>query len=176
MLRFSLAFLLLAGAVHAQTNTYFAVRFQGENTNGYPVFWPVETRALGTNQGPVNAGETLMNWAAVRQCIETNRAAFQSAEAEKTSAQNANIARLVALYNQIPTARTWSASTLTTCTNIESSLVSGTNTTPQVVARIRQINAEVATQARINAGVLELLQRLGPVLRTMYQAENDDTK
>lgn len=117
-----------------------------------------------------------MNWAAVRQCIATNKPTFDTAEAAKRTVANTNSIKLQSLYEFIPKARVWTASTLTTVTNIEASLASGTNNTAQLVLRIRQLNGEVNQQARINAGVLELLQRLGPVLREMYKPETDRTK
>lgn len=155
-----------------------AVRFYGSNPDGLPANWPVQVQPCGTNTSV--AGFSVMTQAELNAIISTNRAAYTAWESNKIFAAqaklNENMTRLLTLYNQIPKARTWTASTLTTCTNIDASLASGTNSNAQIIARVRQINAEAATQARIQAGILELLQRLGPVLRDMYRADNDDTQ
>lgn len=156
-----------------------AVRFYGDkNPQGLPEHWPAQVQPCG-KETKVD-GFTVMTSEQLADIVKTNKPLYAAWESNKTHVAQAKVdsslLKLAALYEQIPTARKWTATTLTTCTNIEASLVSGTNTTAQLITRIRQINGEVATQARINAGVLELLQRLGPGLRSMYQAENDETQ
>lgn len=85
-----------------------------------------------------------------------------------------NIARLLVLYDQIPIGRTLCSNVLTSVNTIESSLASGTNTQAQVVVRIRQLNQAVADLNTVQSGILELLQRLGPVLKTLYNPGIDN--
>lgn len=92
------------------------------------------------------------------------------------SKTTANLARIVELYQQIPAGRAMATNTSATLRIIEGSLASGTNTQAQVVNRIRQLNGAVNDVNTIQAAILELLQRLGPELRKLYEPAKDDTQ
>lgn len=153
--------------------TFFATN-SAEVLSGMPRWWiaPAKCRALGTNTAVVPP-EVLMTWQQVRDCTSTNQAAYDAWRASQRAPLDANLARIQQLYTQIDQGRTLCSNIDQTTATIEASLASGTNTQAQVVVRIRQLNGAVHDHNTINAGVLELLQRLGPVLRGIYRPEED---
>lgn len=105
----------------------------------------------------------------------TSVAAWKTNSANPQVALNEKIAELVDIYQLIPTGRTICTNDMASSATIEASLASGTNTQAQVVTRIRQINANVNDALMLENRILELLQRLGPVLKSMYRPEDDTT-
>lgn len=151
-----LLILLLPILCSAQT---LSVKFHGAgNTNGLPAYWPAYTQL-----GNLGAGWTVMDKATLENIISTNQAAYNSWESNKTyaarAALDANIQKLLDLYSLIPTARS-NLTAAATATN--------TLTTTQLTAQFRQA-------CLYQEKTLELLQRLGPVLKSMYGPEDDQT-
>ena len=152
-----LALFLSALSVQAQT---ISVKFYGSETNaetyGIPYYWPAQV------QPGTIAGFVLMTQAQLDGIIATNQAAYTAWESNKTyvakAALDANLARLVVLFNQIPAARTQ-------MTNIQNS----------TIGNVAAASTAIKTQANVINGILEELQRLGPVLKQIYKPDEDTT-
>ena len=166
----------LALSASAQVGNYFGVTFYATNSPqvlaGMPQYWPLASRSLSTNT-TLMGGEVLFAWSDWITLQNTNQAAFNAYQKSLIPAQQAQIAGLVSLYNQIPAGITQLSNDLTSLTNVYASLASGTNSTTQAVA---QINQAVVAQNRLTIvlqNVLQFLQQLGPVLQQIYtQAVN----
>lgn len=172
-------FLLLSLALTASAQNAL-VRYYPDNapftglTN-----WP-KVVALCSNNAAVPQGwDAVVSTNSLASAVAAKQATYDAgAAAVQTVQDNAsrvNLARLLALYNQIPNGRTLVANDQTTLGTIEASLASATNTQAQVVIRVRQLNNVANDLATVQANILELLQRLGPVLQTLYRPEQDTT-
>lgn len=132
-----------------------------ERLAGIPPNWPMIVSFLGTNTSVVPPA-VLMTKAQLAECRATNQLAYDAyatsiGQAERTKAA-ANLDRIVALFGQIPTARS----------QMQTISTNASMTQAQAIAAVRQI-------ANVTDGILEELQRLGPVLRQMYKPEEDQT-
>lgn len=153
-----LALLLTTLTLTAQQ---FAVKVYGPgNAQGLPDNWPQIVQPLADG-AQVPAGYTAMTQAQVDALKSANQAAYDAAVAAKAAsdkaALDANMARLLALYAQIPGAR----ATL-------SGFANGTNT-----LTLAQLTTATRQMAGYMDATLELLQRLGPVLKSIYKPEQD---
>ena len=140
----------------------FSVRL-GPVADGTIQNWPVQVQPIGEST-TVTAPFILMSKAQLDNCFATNAAAYTSWERNKTyqakAALNASIARLLVLYDGIPAART----ELRTFANATNTL-----TTAQLTVAVRKM-------ADYQEKIMEFLQRLGPVLKSMYRPEEDTTQ
>ena len=121
---------------------------------------------------------TQANWdlymAAMREAVKIPKS--NAVYAAKVKA-DANLARLLELYAQIPIGRTNNAISTSKIALLETSLASGTNTTAAlVVSRVRQLNSIADDINRRQGYILEYLQRLGPVLKSLYRPQDDLTQ
>lgn len=119
-----------------------------------PVSWSTNTIGWNTNM-------TLAAYAAYKDSFSAQYAAGESnATYQAQAALNANVARLLTLYNGIPSARTQLRS-----------FANGTNTltTAQLTTATRQL-------ADYTEKLMEFIQRLGPVLKEIYKPEQDSTQ
>lgn len=157
----------------------FGVTFYATNSvevlAGMPKFYPKSIDVLGTNTF-VTPPAVLMTGPQLQDCFRTNQSAYDSySDSVAKVRTNANLARLIFIYSLIPTGRTICSNDLASSATIEASLASGTNSQSQVVTRMRQLNNTVNDALVIENQILELLQRLGPVLKSMYRPEEDTT-
>lgn len=151
-------FLLSALTLHAQS---VAVKFYGtNNAAGLPPFWPQVVQP-GTN---APNGFVLLTQAQLNNIVATNQPAYTAWESNKSyvakAKLDANITRLLQLYDGIATART----TLR-------GFADATNTlsTAQLTTAVRQM-------ADYQEKIMEFLQRLGPVLKSIYKPEEDSVQ
>ena len=135
-----------------------------------PVTWSTNTPGWSTNMSSDDYA------AYVSVLVPIYATAQSNAQAAVTTQSNANLARLAVLYSLIQQARTMTAAGQSGLTNVYMSLASGTNTTTQVVVQVNKANMIHNDQMTIMAGVLELLQRLWPVLQQAYQPATDSTQ
>lgn len=151
-----LLFLFSTVAVLGQN---FAVRL-GPVADGTINNWPVQVQPIGTNTS-VDAPFLLMTKAQIAECIASNQPAMTSWESNKlwqaNAKRDANLARIVALFQQIPAARV----------QMQTISTNASMTQAQAIAAVRQ-------EANVIDGILEELQRLGPVLKQIYKPEEDE--
>lgn len=137
----------------------FAVRL-GPAADGTIQNWPVQVQPIGTNT-TVASPFLLMTQAQISECMASNQPAMTAWESNKlwqaNAKRDANLARIVALFNQIPSARSNAA------------FIQSTGLT-----NVATISAAVKMEANILEGILEELQRLGPVLKQIYKPEEDE--
>lgn len=137
----------------------FAVRL-GAAADGTIQNWPVQVQPIGTNK-TVASPFLLMTKAHIAECMASNQPAMAAWESNKTwqtnAKRDANLARIVALFNQIPAARS------------NATFIQSTSLT-----NVATISAAVKMEANILDGILEELQRLGPVLKQIYRPEEDE--
>ena len=164
-----------------KTTTNKLVKFYADNlpyaciTN-----YPARTENTDIATTPTGWNTNFIGGVGYDEYLESFRPAFTVAKSNAVylaRARNAtNIARLLVLHNQIPAGRTITSNDVATLSTIEASLAAGTNTTAQTVIRIRQLNGVVEDLRQIQAGILEYLQRLGPVLKDLYKPDIDTAK
>lgn len=158
------AFSAFSGLAQVDTNptpvpaTNYAVQFYGVNTNGYPYYWPK------ANMNVVDSapdGWVFFSKLDYDTLIATNRSAMTLAKSNRqwqaTQVITANSARLLLLYDGIQDARTQ----LRNFANATNSL-----TVSQLTVATREI-------ANYEEKLMEFIQRLGPVLKAIYKAEED---
>ena len=170
-------FLLLSCAVAYSQN--FALRLGSdmptnswEVSNGITANVLVEQREIGTNSTPPAGFSRVMTTDQVQQWLVNHKAEQDSWALKVSQIQSnqqwqaqqkvdASLTRIVQLYGMIPQARA-------TLGTFEAGWQKGTN------YNLAQLNYIVREQNRDVAGMLELQQRLGPVLKEMYDANKDD--
>ena len=138
--------------------------------------WPLRTKdvSFSTNAPGWSTNMTKVDYEAYRAArLPLYNAAESNMLYQQKVALDANIARLLVLHAQIPAGRTITSNDVATLATVEASLAAGTNTTAQTVIRIRQLNGVVEDLRQIQAGILEYLQRLGPVLKDLYKPDID---
>jgi hypothetical protein len=166
-------FLLLSASVASGQN--FAIKTGAdldpnswERTNGIGLHVPVEFRSIGTStNAPIGFSvaltplgvETYTNtWASEisswKNFVENYRS-NQVWIAKRDS--DVNLARLIELYQQIPTARATIYNFATNTSNL---------TTAQLTTATRQLANYVEKE-------MEFIQRLGPLLKSLYKPEQD---
>lgn len=165
--------LLVVTTAHAQQ---LSVRFYGPaNLVGLPDFWPKEV-VPGMDIRPGFVQLTTPQLSAI---VATNQAAYTAWESNHVfsakSEKEANIARLFQLYAGIPNARTQFIVGVNLLATVDGSLASGTNTQAQVVGRLRQVVAVETEAIGYLDNIAEILDRLGPLLKDMYNATQRTT-
>lgn len=143
-----------------------------ERFNGIPLDWIWQTQPTSVTNLVTgwDTNMTISAYKAYRASVEPSVNAWRQSLINSTNAlKAANLAALVSLFGKVDNGLILTTNLFTTITNVENSLASGTNTQAQVVFRIRQLNGVVNDQNRIVQGVLELLQRLFPPLKEIYQ-------
>lgn len=138
----------------------YSVCFYGPgNPDGLPEFWPKTVQPGATN---LPAGFVAMTQAALDDCIATNKPAYTAWQSNRVYVAqakiSANLARIVELFQQIPTGR-----------------ASMTNTMNATISNVSQASTHIKTMANVLDKILEELQRLGPVLKDIYRPESDST-
>jgi len=140
----------------------FGVTFYATNSPevlaGMPKFYPKIIESLGTNTVVVPPA-VLMTGPQVQDCFMTNHIAYEAYSNQREMIRtNANIARIIQLFAQIPAARAQ-------MTNIQTSTISS----------VAAASTAIKTSANVINGILEELQRLGPMLKDLYRPESDET-
>ena len=137
-----------------------AVKFYGAgNSFGLPEYWPQVIQHDATN---APAGFVLLTQAQLDEIISTNQPAYNLWESNRAyiaqAKLDANLARIVELFQQIPAGRT-----------------SMTNIMNATISNVAQASTHIKTLANVMDKILEELQRLGPVLKEAYKPETDNT-